>query len=393
MAFRLTLTVRDEPPVTLLFDQQEVTIGRAPSNDVVVSDPKVSKVHAVVQAAPSGGHVVRDRDSKNATFVDAERVPPRTASALTPGTTVQVGDSTIAYMPLVPVTESAPHAEADTAPEEAANEAPADAALPDDPARLFDVVARGLEQLAAYLPADAVPEAAGLKQRLDALSDPAGTALRRLAALQEGQMSPSDTEVVPDEAPAELTWGALPAVLRDVLALPEALWKEMDDERPDAGPALLNNPTTEAIRTHLNHASPTSEATLDRLSTALQHVVAHHEAVLYGYRTSVETGGKALLRHISPRESSPDPGKTGVFTRVFGGGDADTGWERLERRWRKLYHSDWRDVEARLFRPTLLDAYREHMEAAVAPRSSAAPTAAAQSEPQAPSENGQAPAG
>lgn len=380
MAFRLTLTVRDEPPVTLLFDQQEVTIGRAPSNDVVVPDPKVSKVHAVVQAAPSGGHAVRDRDSKNATFVDAERVPPNTAPVLTPGATVRVGDSTIAYMPLVPVTESAPHAEADGAPDDEPTDARAGAALPDDPARLFDVVARGLEQLAAHLPADSAPEEAGLQQRLDALSDAAGATLRRLAALREGQTPPPGTEAAPDAPSAECTWGALPAVLRDVLALPAALWKEMDDERPDAGPTLLNNPTTEAIRTHLNHASPTSEATLDRLSTALQHVVAHHEAVLYGYRTSVETGGKALLRHISPRESSPDPGKTGVFTRVFGGGDADTGWERLERRWRKLYHSDWRDVEARLFRPTLLDAYREHMEAAAAPGAAAA-------------ENGQAPAG
>ncbi|PEN06029.1 hypothetical protein CRI93_11145 [Longimonas halophila] len=366
MAFRLTLTVRDEPPVRMLFDQDHVTVGRAPSNDVVVRDPKVSKAHAVIEQMPTGHHQLHDRDSKNATFVEDEQVGPEAPVVLSPGASVHMGDSMLSYMPLIPVTAATRNTEA--APHSDAEDASATERLPDDPKALFDVIERSLVRLASHISSgnsgnrdtshDRHDE---IKKRIATFPESATDALVTLARLSEDGMPEIDNVSSRSEA-----WGALPATLRDILALPAALWVHLDEVPPAAERPLLEEPTTAEVEAALQ--ANDESASLDRLCTALQHVVAHHRAMLQSYQSSIKTGGKALLRHISPHESLPDPSKTGVFTRVFGGGDTGVSWERLERRWRKLYHSDWEDIEAKLFRPALLEAYQEHMHASVPAR-------------------------
>ncbi|MEE3219630.1 MAG: FHA domain-containing protein, partial [Planctomycetota bacterium] len=52
---------------------QAVTIGRAPTNHVVVKDERCSRNHAEIFL--SGDHwIVRDLDSRNGTFVDGDRM-------------------------------------------------------------------------------------------------------------------------------------------------------------------------------------------------------------------------------------------------------------------------------------------------------------------------------
>jgi hypothetical protein len=50
-----------------------VAIGREPSNDIELADPRVSRHHAVIWAE-SGAWLVRDLDSANGTFIDHRRV-------------------------------------------------------------------------------------------------------------------------------------------------------------------------------------------------------------------------------------------------------------------------------------------------------------------------------
>jgi predicted component of type VI protein secretion system len=67
----------------MVFDlTKEVTsLGRDVSNDIVLSDPEVSRQHARITRTP-GGYVLEDLGSTNGTFVNGERlVAPRVLSA------------------------------------------------------------------------------------------------------------------------------------------------------------------------------------------------------------------------------------------------------------------------------------------------------------------------
>lgn len=54
-------------------ESEEIALGRADTNNVVVTDPTVSKLHAVLVRYPSGW-CVRDLGSSNGTFVNGEQV-------------------------------------------------------------------------------------------------------------------------------------------------------------------------------------------------------------------------------------------------------------------------------------------------------------------------------
>jgi cytochrome P450/NADPH-cytochrome P450 reductase len=106
-----------------------VRIGRAPENEIVVSDPTASRQHAELRNV-AGGYRIVDLDSSHGTFVNGQRV---TDAALSEGDTVRVGSAMFRLIgqELQEVTdtdaeagEAPPPAAAGEAPPPAAAEAP-----------------------------------------------------------------------------------------------------------------------------------------------------------------------------------------------------------------------------------------------------------------------------
>ena len=55
--------------------QQGLRIGRAPENDIVLSDPNISRQHLVVWSTPRGAFL-RDLGSQNGTYIAAGGLGP-----------------------------------------------------------------------------------------------------------------------------------------------------------------------------------------------------------------------------------------------------------------------------------------------------------------------------
>lgn len=75
------------------FRRDMLTIGRDPSNILVLPDKKASKHHARVMRAPEG-YVVEDLESTNGTFVNGERVDRK---VLRDGDEIRVGDTSLRF--------------------------------------------------------------------------------------------------------------------------------------------------------------------------------------------------------------------------------------------------------------------------------------------------------
>jgi len=67
-----------------------ITIGRTPNNDVVITEPSVSRLHAYVREA--NGWVVADAGSKNGSWLGTDELEPRREVALAPGAVIRFGD-------------------------------------------------------------------------------------------------------------------------------------------------------------------------------------------------------------------------------------------------------------------------------------------------------------
>jgi pSer/pThr/pTyr-binding forkhead associated (FHA) protein len=69
------------------------TIGRRPSNHIVIPDPYVSGNHAILLVEPDLIHI-EDVGSTNGTFVDETKLIPHVAAPLPFGVKVQIGQGT-----------------------------------------------------------------------------------------------------------------------------------------------------------------------------------------------------------------------------------------------------------------------------------------------------------
>ena len=77
-----------------LSDGQTLKIGRGEASDTKLSDPRMSRVHCVVQM--SGGKAkLHDKGSTGGTFVGGQQI---TEHELKPGDVIQVGDSKLRYL-------------------------------------------------------------------------------------------------------------------------------------------------------------------------------------------------------------------------------------------------------------------------------------------------------
>lgn len=88
--FRLVMTKGPEPGQTFILDQDIISIGRDPGNDIVINHPQVSRQHARMKLQDAT-MVLEDLSSTNGTFVNGMRLSA--SQALTNGDVIGLGDA------------------------------------------------------------------------------------------------------------------------------------------------------------------------------------------------------------------------------------------------------------------------------------------------------------
>lgn len=73
---------------------KEIAVGSGSENTIVVDEPTVSQLHAVIERI-AGGWTVRDLGSRNGTFVNGQRITG--SYALRDGDEMRVGDTSLTY--------------------------------------------------------------------------------------------------------------------------------------------------------------------------------------------------------------------------------------------------------------------------------------------------------
>ncbi len=86
---------RDEGKEAVI-PKQSIAIGKLADNDLALTDPTVSRRHALVEERPDG-YVIRDLDSTNGTFLDGVRVREGYLAA---GAVIKLGETEISFSPV-----------------------------------------------------------------------------------------------------------------------------------------------------------------------------------------------------------------------------------------------------------------------------------------------------
>lgn len=84
----------DGAPVHHAIEQLPFRIGRSIGNDLVLSDPSVSRYHAEVDLRPDGGIAITDLDSLNGVYLAGKRIAH---SRLFDGCRIEIGDVALQY--------------------------------------------------------------------------------------------------------------------------------------------------------------------------------------------------------------------------------------------------------------------------------------------------------
>jgi pSer/pThr/pTyr-binding forkhead associated (FHA) protein len=75
-------------------EADSVSVGKAPANGVVIDDPAVSRLHAVLERLPAGW-TLRDLGSRNGTYLNGERM--RGSVVLRPGDQIRLGSADMIF--------------------------------------------------------------------------------------------------------------------------------------------------------------------------------------------------------------------------------------------------------------------------------------------------------
>src|ERR687884_1689944 len=85
---------KDYEPSTIKMDRMKLTIGRPSRNDICVSDPFASRLHAELRREGDNILLV-DNGSANGTFLNGQRVSG--TIRLEPGDLIRIGETQIEY--------------------------------------------------------------------------------------------------------------------------------------------------------------------------------------------------------------------------------------------------------------------------------------------------------
>lgn len=368
MPIKLQVTKKDaesDDPADYLFDQGRITIGRGSSNDLTLPDQKVSKQHAEIQSR-DGKYCLVDRESKNNTYVDGERVGEAEPYILESGDVFQVGDFRIEFAPLfMPSSEQTAYAEVDEEENPFAQHA-----------RQLVAALEGLSETYKFAPSESRDSefATAIREQVGEGEADQETVEKILALLADGsgngavqhRKKPSSTKkVVADDDAID---SVLDTLLEDVLRLvriPTHFWREFTGKEIGHSPGLefLHEANPQELRKHLLDDSLSLEEREERLgylSEAVSSLVAHNMAMLVGYKKAVMAGSKELLQRVNPIDAIEEAEEGGMMNGFFGSG-SESELERLNDTWEDLFHEEWGQLESELFRPTYIEAYVDRM--------------------------------
>jgi adenylate cyclase len=81
---------------TFEINRPEISIGRELKNDIILDDPRVSRLHALILKIDSEV-ILRDLGSGNGTFINGQRIQPKSDFKLKEGDEIKVGSCTLLF--------------------------------------------------------------------------------------------------------------------------------------------------------------------------------------------------------------------------------------------------------------------------------------------------------
>ena len=88
---------------TFALEERAITMGRAPENDVCLTDPRASRTHLRIEPRPGGWRVV-DTGSQNGTIRNGRRVR---SAPLRPGDVLSIGATRVTFELATDITQDA----------------------------------------------------------------------------------------------------------------------------------------------------------------------------------------------------------------------------------------------------------------------------------------------
>ncbi|HEX7071050.1 MAG TPA: FHA domain-containing protein [Rhodothermales bacterium] len=357
-----------------VFTKDRVTIGRDPSCDLVLPDPKriVSKEHAAIERAESGFYLI-DLGSKNFTFLNGARLPSGKPQALAIGDAIKIGEYELSFA----VTEDEPEP------------------VPSDDRTVFLVnpFDAGARQLAATLEAmeaayeNEIPgrREEALRQafrnafgdRIESLAD----LLSQGLGLSGGASNGASVEPVPVVRPVappvarsvnesksayERVFDVLIRMVPRLLGIPWRFRHEFIGQTimhsPDAA-ALFEGEPEDARRYLLDPNEPDEE--LERraglLNDAADDLLMHALAMVDGYKGSVQQGLARMLDEIDPARIEEQLAEGGAGLKNVPLLREKKIVEQLKAKLDELRGEDWAVAERRIYRPAFIKSYLARM--------------------------------
>src|SRR5271165_6055479 len=87
---RLEVRGPDLPEEVYLLGAAGLRIGRAPGQDILLDDSRVSRHHALVEHRSDGSDVIVDLGSKSSTILNGRKLAPFQAAALRDGSVIKI---------------------------------------------------------------------------------------------------------------------------------------------------------------------------------------------------------------------------------------------------------------------------------------------------------------